>query len=219
MTNTSTLTKRLNLLLSHELLHKVKRDYHLTEKGRKFSQLLIEASTILEFPSRVTNSWERIPNVHILDLLRNFVEILRKYYPNRLLCVILFGSCARGDWTEDSDIDLMIIVKGWKIPTWERTRELIPLKKILTSKESFLSLWSKKYYFPLAIYPLSDTDLIRSHPIMYDLVLDGIVLFEENNFGKELLRQYREELDAKNAVRITQPGKQRYWLIDRQFPR
>lgn len=44
------------------------------------------------------------------DLLKNYAEGIKKIYGKSLDAVILYGSYARGDYTEDSDIDIMILV-------------------------------------------------------------------------------------------------------------
>ena len=44
------------------------------------------------------------------DLLKNYTEGIQRTYGKSLDAVILYGSYARGDYTEDSDIDIMILV-------------------------------------------------------------------------------------------------------------
>lgn len=47
----------------------------------------------------------------ILDeILKKYVEDVRKIYGENLRTIILYGSYARGDFKPDSDIDLMILV-------------------------------------------------------------------------------------------------------------
>lgn len=43
-------------------------------------------------------------------LLERYIEELRKIYGNHLKQIILYGSYARGDYRDDSDIDLMVLV-------------------------------------------------------------------------------------------------------------
>ena len=44
------------------------------------------------------------------DLLEQYVRDIRYIYGNKLKLVILYGSYARGDYRNDSDIDIMILV-------------------------------------------------------------------------------------------------------------
>lgn len=46
----------------------------------------------------------------IQSLLPQYLTEVRKIYGSHLKSVILYGSYARGDYTEDSDIDIMILV-------------------------------------------------------------------------------------------------------------
>lgn len=41
---------------------------------------------------------------------RRFAEEAKSEYGLKLKSVILFGSCARGDWTVDSDLDIMLLL-------------------------------------------------------------------------------------------------------------
>lgn len=62
--------------------------------------------------------------VAIKMLLDQYTEILRKIYGNHLKTVILYGSYARGDYKADSDIDIMILLRGlWRGLTIENNRK------------------------------------------------------------------------------------------------
>ncbi len=50
-------------------------------------------------------------------ILTKYVENLKEIYGDDLLQVSLFGSYARGDYGSDSDIDILVIVKGNKYHT------------------------------------------------------------------------------------------------------
>lgn len=43
------------------------------------------------------------------EALNEFLKILREKFKNRIKEVIVFGSYARGDYTEESDIDVLIV--------------------------------------------------------------------------------------------------------------
>ena len=44
------------------------------------------------------------------DLVNQYVDLLCEIYGEHLKTVILYGSYARGDYTEDSDIDIMVLL-------------------------------------------------------------------------------------------------------------
>ena len=55
---------------------------------------------------------EKIADGKLREILQEMRELLKSVYWNRLKAVILYGSVARGTQTEDSDIDIMILVDG-----------------------------------------------------------------------------------------------------------
>ncbi len=48
--------------------------------------------------------------IEMHSLLSEYVSTVRKIYGHHLKQVILYGSYARGDYTKDSDVDLMLLV-------------------------------------------------------------------------------------------------------------
>lgn len=49
--------------------------------------------------------------------LAEFIGQMQERYPNEIVQVILFGSKTRGDFDEESDLDLLIVVKSddWRL--------------------------------------------------------------------------------------------------------
>ena len=57
-------------------------------------------------------------------VLEKYIEMLQKIYGVHLKTVILYGSYARGDFKEDSDIDIMILVDLTEIDIKKYRHEL-----------------------------------------------------------------------------------------------
>ncbi len=69
--------------------------------------------------------------------------------------VVVFGSVARGDWSADSDIDVLIISPNAPEDPWERARIVVALREAASEAASLLELhivtpeqylrWYKKF--------------------------------------------------------------------------
>ena len=55
---------------------------------------------------------EKIQDMDLRKMLLELEEKLQRVYGNKLKAVILYGSVARGTATEESDIDIMVLIDG-----------------------------------------------------------------------------------------------------------
>lgn len=58
------------------------------------------------------------------DILRRIKEKLQEAYGDRLKGVLLYGSEARGEAQEDSDIDLLVLLDG-QVDLWDEIRTIV----------------------------------------------------------------------------------------------
>ncbi len=61
-------------------------------------------------------------------------ELLEKIFSGDLCCAFLYGSCARGDYREDSDIDIAIMTKSGRLEAKKYNTSLAELATILAIK-------------------------------------------------------------------------------------
>jgi predicted nucleotidyltransferase len=88
--------------------------------------------------------------------ISQYLEILHKKYRNIILQVILFGSAARGELDEESDIDILVILKNGdnklrdeiSMASFEMIlNNNVILSPIVMDKKTFE--WHKRYKDPL----------------------------------------------------------------------
>ena len=94
----------------------------------------------------------------VQNVLSGYIVELKKIYGRHLQSVILYGSYARGDFTKDSDVDIMILlnlteeeIKEYRHRLSEQTYEFymtydLDIKPIAKSKEHFMK-WVEAYPF------------------------------------------------------------------------
>ena len=212
--NPRTLSKKLAKLSSASLVEANERGYLLTEKGLKAADLIKKLRDLLESSEVEIMNIERIPHRFYGELLRRYCLILFENYKERLVGVAVFGSIARGDWDSDSDIDLLVVVRGWdEKPVWERMKELIGLRDELRQTDEYRNSLKSGYWPIIQHYPLGVDEAFEFHRIYVDACMDGVVLYERGGFVTGLMKRMRERLIELNAKRLVTPSGNRYWVI------
>lgn len=100
----------------------------------------------------------------IESIVRKFKEEAKKLYGSRLKNIVLYGSWARGTATEDSDIDLAIVLAGEVTPGAEIDRMIDMVTEI-----------NLKYNVLLSIYPVSEKNYTSvNSPLLLNLRKEGV---------------------------------------------
>jgi predicted nucleotidyltransferase len=104
-------------------------------------------------------------NKEIIDAFKNN---LKQLYGDNLHSVILYGSLARGEETEESDIDLIVVLKEMG-DFWEEVRRIDELESSLEEKNSFEIL--------ISAIPLSLKDMGKIvTPLLLNVKKEGVVV-------------------------------------------
>jgi predicted nucleotidyltransferase len=119
------------------------------------------------------------PEIKKLD---RFLSTLLEQRGEGLEFIILFGSMARGDWTQGSDYDLFIGLRQ------EDEKRLIDRIAELSPMEGNIE-----------VFPYSRSEWERmfeeTHPLLLETLEDGIALWDRGAFAKmrQVFRQWRAE--------------------------
>lgn len=108
---------------------------------------------------------KRIPR-NIQLILGEVKRRLKNIYGNKLKDVILYGSYARGDFTEESDIDLIILLETMENVSIERGR-------------FFDAIWELdlKYDVLISIIPFKKEEFeLRRLPLILNVKKEGILV-------------------------------------------
>ncbi|MCS7094180.1 MAG: nucleotidyltransferase domain-containing protein, partial [Candidatus Aenigmarchaeota archaeon] len=131
------------------------------------------------------------------SIIEKLLEALKNKYGDRLVSVVLFGSLARKEARKDSDIDLLIVIKDLPKSRLKRQEEFLEveshLEDLLEKTEGFVDL------SPILRTP---EEILKYPPILLDIVEDGIILHDENDFFKKVIEDLREKLEKLGAKRI-----------------
>ena len=106
-------------------------------------------------------------NPVIEPILREFKAALQTLYGNRLNEVILYGSYARGDYDDESDIDLMILLDDSQVDTYAEAFRL----------SEFTADFILRYGKAVSVLPASIKRYQQSFgPVYQNARLEGVVV-------------------------------------------
>ena len=135
---------------------------------------------------------------HAAELARHIVGALVNGLSGRLVAVVLFGSRARGEGSETSDWDLLVIAEGLPAKTFDRNlylRQLIPLE--WRGRVSILAKAPEQFHGAVSSLYLG-------------VALDGQILYDSRGFAVSRLGALRGGIEHLGLRREPVP-EGLYW--------
>ncbi|MBC7216792.1 MAG: nucleotidyltransferase domain-containing protein [Candidatus Caldatribacterium sp.] len=142
------------------------------------------------------------------NLAERYAHLAGEYLDENLVSVVLFGSVARGEATQKSDIDLLIVCRDLPKGMFKRHAFLEPIREQLQNELE--ELWKQGIYadFTELVYTKDEAD--RFHWIYLDMIEDAVLLYDREDFLLGVFERLRKRLDELGAQRKTL-GKIRYY--------
>jgi predicted nucleotidyltransferase len=129
--------------------------------------------------------------------LNHFIENLKDSLGDHLVAAVLFGSSARDDWDESSDLDLLIIVEKY-----------VELESFILDACVEIIMDSGVSIAPL-IWDTDDFDanILHKSPLFLTLLLGYTIWYDRNNFFRNRIRGIKKE----DIPEFTFVGRQKEW--------
>jgi predicted nucleotidyltransferase len=131
---------------------------------------------------------------------------------SRLVSVAVFGSLARMEWSDTSDVDLLVVADQMPERYTERLKSVRRVFDACSSVRA--SQWTRtgRDFHLLDIVLLTKEELDGSNQLfLLDLTKDAIVLYDKEDFLSRTLAELGRKLEATGALRITTPTGKAYW--------
>lgn len=143
------------------------------------------------------------------QILNKFKQLLPETFGDKLISFVLYGSVARGTAGEESDIDLLIILKDAPSLYYERLQPVIDIE--LKLREEI----SKTTVVPpiLSSIILSMEEAKENRNIFLDMIDASIILYDKERFFKNRLKELKNRLLELGSKKIVLEDKTWYWNL------
>jgi predicted nucleotidyltransferase len=150
------------------------------------------------------------------SLVNGLVELIKTEYGDELVSVAVFGSIARGTARKDSDLDVLIIASRLPRSRRERVQRFLNVESELDPVLE--KLLDEGYAITVSPVILTVDEANEIPPLFLDLTEDAAILYDKDNFLKELLTKLKAKLQEIGATRIW-IGSKRYWKLRHGYSR
>lgn len=149
----------------------------------------------------------------IQNLYLNYASLiankLEEILQDDLISVVLFGSAARGEAGEGSDIDILIVAE--KFGKEGRFEVFNEIENDLKASEEYHDLKENKLGTTISPVPLTPSEVEKNPSILLDMVMDGIMLYDVGDFIENKMKSLRKKLKKMGSKRIFIDDKRYYW--------
>jgi predicted nucleotidyltransferase len=107
---------------------------------------------------------------NIINLMKQYVQEIQKIYGSHLRQIILYGSYARGDYREDSDIDIMILLDISDLEIKDYFEQLVNMT------------FDFNMYYDTDIKPIAKSEehfkkWVLNYPFYANIKKEGVILY------------------------------------------
>ncbi len=142
----------------------------------------------------------------VTPYLTQAVEKLREALGDKLIGVVLYGSYARKEAREESDIDLLVIAR--ELPERRYDRSILLQRIVRGIKDAP----------PFSLLGKTPEEFERYFPSLYlDIGLDGVVLFDRDEYTAKKMKRIKEIIKETGLVRERLKNGSMFWNWDREF--
>ncbi len=142
----------------------------------------------------------------IIQLLKNASIKLREEFNDEFVGLALFGSWARGEACEESDVDILIVlrnIKGFNV------------------RGRIYTMLSREVKKPLTLIDVRVDELVEREyevtPLMLNILYDAVIIYDPEGILKMLVKRCRTLIKKANLERYRLPnGKYGWRRIDGQ---
>jgi predicted nucleotidyltransferase len=150
-----------------------------------------------------------VPEPYYTALKETVAEWL-DLFGDRMVSLVLFGSVARGDAKEYSDIDILIVAEN--LPRSQRER-----------RAPFMEAWRRVR--DLKNLPNVEWNMIVKNPrealfhspLYLDMTVDGRILLDNGGFISRVLDEMRTRMEQLGSTRKRLPDGSWYWVLKPDF--
>jgi predicted nucleotidyltransferase len=133
--------------------------------------------------------------------LDRYVALLKARFGDDLVSIVVFGSRVRGTAKPESDVDVLVVVRGLPINRWKRYDALRPVARAV----------SGEFARTLSLIALTPEEAAIVKPYYLGMLSGHVRLWDRDGFFEGVLRRLQARLAELGARRYVDNEGYEYW--------
>jgi predicted nucleotidyltransferase len=146
----------------------------------------------------------------VRSLLEDVASCLRERLNVR--SIVVFGSVARGEQRQRSDVDLIVVSDAFPESYSARLEMLTPAFREVKSRDSYRRLRQDGYHLSFSAVPYKPEELAETPPLLLDVTEDGLILYDDG-LMRNKLAEVKARMQALGSRRVRTKRGKWYWIL------
>ena len=148
------------------------------------------------------------------ELLSAYLELVKQELGDSLKAVCVYGSVARGEAGEESDIDVLIIAVDQPEYLDQRLKPFFKVSRRIRQLKIYQELRGYGKTFSELVF--TPEELERHPPILLEVLKDGVILYDPEKLLEKELEKLEKRLEELGAEIVETP-KGHYWILKKDL--
>ena len=150
----------------------------------------------------------------LIEMAELYAKSAETALGDRLISIVLFGSVARRQCHQASDIDLVVVLRDAPKAAMARRAILAPVRARI--QPALENLWNRGVFADFTEIVLTADEAEKTHRLYLEIIEDGIILHDAGGFFARVLENLGATLRRIGAQRKS-IGRLRYWDLKPDF--
>ncbi|MFB0536803.1 MAG: nucleotidyltransferase domain-containing protein [Anaerolineae bacterium] len=148
------------------------------------------------------------------QIAKGFAQLLERELGEELTSVVLYGSVARGDASQDSDIDLLIVVNATSREEKKAIKKrVLDLCIDFETSGPLAALFEQGQWTNIEYQIYTREEALRTHLFYLDMTQDAVLLFDQEGFFAAKLDRVRQRMEELGTRREYFEDGCWYWIL------